>query len=253
MSTPKDRLLAHFRLFRKGHLLVLFSLSYLLLFGYFYLLTDRLFFSLLAGSASVFLMPWFNRELVSRKRQRILMEFQDFIYILGSQLKSGKSMDNALMETKNSLFDMYGEDAILGKALEKILSFNRFGVPYERGFELLEEQYGIDAFGEFAGVIRIARTRGGAFGEILRETNGILAERMETEREIGTLMARGKMEVRILRVVPFVLLLGLKFLYPEMVVFLTGSWVGLLTFLVAGILVGVAFFISSRLVEVEWE
>ena len=92
-----------------------------------------------------------------------------------------------------------------------------------------------------------------AFGEILRETGSILREQLETEVEIGTLLARQQMEVKILRIIPLALLLGLKLLYPKLITFLTGTLPGILAFLVAGGLVAGALLLSQRFCEVDWE
>ena len=233
--------------------LIFLAACYGVLFLYFITLTGNPVFSGAFSLLSVFFVPWFHKEFIKRKKKRILLEFQDFIYILNSQLKAGNSLDNGLVESKNSLFNMYGEDTLLGKSLERIVYFNRIGVPYEKGFEMLEEQFKVGVLGDFAGIIRIARKKGGAFNQILRETSNILSERLETEREIETMLAKQAMEVKILRVIPFAMLLALKFLYPEMIVFLTGSPIGVATFLFVILLVGLAFIVSNKLMEVIWE
>lgn len=233
--------------------LLLLGLSYGTFTLYFFLLSDRLWFGLLFGSISFVLLPHIQKEGIRRRKKRVLLEFQDFVYLLNSQLKGGKSLENSFVESKNSLYTLYGEDGIFVKSLEKTLYFNKLGIPYEQGFQLLEEEFDLDILGEFAQMVKIARQRGGAFQEILRETNNILSERLETEREIETLMAKQKMEVNILRIVPFVLLLGLKFLYPELILFLTGSLVGLLTFLCSLSLIAIAFWMSNKWMEVIWD
>lgn len=241
------------RMLRKRSNLLVLGAGWLLLFLYFLLLTGKPVFAGAAGMISLFFVPYFDGVFVKRRKGRVLLEFQDFLFILNSHLKAGKSLDNAMAESRNSLNHMYGEDTLFGKGLEKVLYYNKIGVPYEKGFQLLEDQFRIGILGDFAGVIRIARTKGGAFNQILTETSNILSERMETEREIGTMLAKQALEVKILRVIPFGMLLALRFLYPEMITFLTDSPLGIATFLFVIGLFALAFVVSNKFMEVIWE
>lgn len=238
---------------RKGDPLLLLGAAYLLLGGYFLLLTGSLPMALLAGLASLLFLPSFRR---SRERVRLgalNQEFLDFLLLLASQLSSGKSMEHALEGSARSLSSLYGGEGCLAPALEKALYFNRLGIPPDRGFRLLSEELAMPALRDFSHLLKLAREGGGSFGEILRETGSILREQLETEVEIGTLLARQQMEVKILRIIPLALLLGLKLLYPKLITFLTGTLPGILAFLVAGGLVAGALLLSQRFCEVDWE
>lgn len=234
-------------------ILYLTLLSFLGAFIYFQLLTGKIIFSLIIGSLTIFLTPYYKKILLKRKKDRILLEFQDFIYFLDGALKAGKSLDNSLIEAKTNLVGVYGEDTILGYELEKVIYWNKLGITYDKGFQMLEEDYPIGFFREFGNVINITRNKGGDFKKVLEQTNSTLSDRMEVEREINTLLAKQKLEVVILRVIPFLMLLALRFLYPEMIMFLTSNMIGLITFLIVGTLFGLSFFISNKLMEVVWE
>lgn len=227
--------------------------SYLLALFYLILLTGNIIFSVLISSLSILLVPFHKKQYIKALRDRIILEFQDFIYLLDSSLKSGKSFDNALIEVKFNLCNMYGEDAILGKELDKIIYWNKIGINYEKGFVLLEDEYQIGFLKEFGNILEITRNKGGNLKEVLEKTNNILSERLETDREIKTLLAKQRMEVLILRVIPFIMLLAIRFLYPEMIKFLTTNIIGISTFLGVGLLFILSFFISNKLMEVVWD
>jgi tight adherence protein B len=227
--------------------------SDLLVLFYLILLTGNIVFSVLISSLSILLVPFYKKHYKKVLSERIILEFQDFIYLLDSSLKSGKSFDNALIEIKFNLCNMYGEDAILGKELDKIIYLNKIGINYEKGFVLLEDEYQIGFFKEFGNILEITRNKGGNLKEVLEKTNNILSERLETDREIKTLLAKQRIEVLILRFIPFIMLLAIRFLYPEMIKFLTTNIIGISTFLGVGLLFTLSFFISNKLMEVVWD
>ena len=241
------------KIFNKIRLNRLFLFSFLLSLIYLILLTGNLIFSLLVSLFSILLIPYFKKLMIKSRKAKVVLEFQDFIYLIDGSLKGGRSFDNALVEAKNNLFNMYGDDTLLGKDLEKIIYWNKIGISYEKGFHMLENEYRIGFFKEFGNVLGITRNKGGSFKEVLEQTNITLSERLEVEREIGTLLAKQRIEVMILRVIPFMMLLALRFLYPEMIRFLTTDIIGLVTFLFVGILFGLSFYISNKLMEVVWD
>lgn len=242
------------KIFKRNKKIVrIIIVSYLLALFYFILLTGNILFSVLISSLSILLVPLYKKHYKKVLRDRMILEFQDFIYLLDGSLKSGKSFDNALIEIKFNLCNMYGDDALLGIELDKIIYWNKIGINYEKGFLLLEEEYQIGFFKEFGNILEITRNNGGNFKEVLDKTNNILSERLETDREIKTLLAKQRIEVLILRVIPFIMLLSIRFLYPEMIKFLTTNILGISTFLGVGMLFILSFFISNKLMEVAWD
>lgn len=220
---------------------------------YFILLSSNIIFSILVSFLSLILVPYYIKYLKKVRKDRMLLEFQDFIYLLDGFLKSGKSFDNALIDVKFNLCNMYGEDTLLAKELDKIIYWNKIGIDYEKGFMLLEGEYQIGFFKEFGNILEITRNKGGDLKEVLENTNNVLSERLEIEREIKTLLAKQRIEVLILRVIPFMMLLAFRFLYPEMIMFLTSNIIGIVTFLGVGFLFTLSFYISNKLMEVVWE
>lgn len=226
--------------------------AYLLFLIYFLLLTSNILFSAFVSTLSILLTPFFKRYNQKVVSDRMILEFQDFIYLIDSSLKSGKSFNNALIEVKFILCNMYGEDALLGKELDKILYWNKIGINFEKGFLLLEEKYQIGFFKEFGNILEITRNKGGNLKEVLEKTNNILSERLEVDREIKTLLAKQRIEVLILRVIPFIMLVAIRFLYPEMIKFLTTNIIGICVFLGVGLLFILSFYLSNKLMEVVW-
>lgn len=227
--------------------------TYLMFLIYFFLLTRNILFSAIVSTTSITLTPFFKRYYKRALCDRMILEFQDFIYLIDSSLKSGKSFDNTLIEVKFILSNMYGEDALLGKELDKILYWNKIGINYEKSFVLLEEKYQIGFFKEFGNILEITRNKGGNLKEVLEKTNNILSERLEVDREIKTLLAKQRIEVIILRVIPFIMLLAIRFLYPEMIRFLTTNIIGICTFVGVGLLFVFSFYLSNKLMEVVWD
>lgn len=227
-------------------------LIYIISFIYLFILSENLIFSLIISFLSFIFLPYINKEIKVKKEKKVIVEFQDFLYIFNSNLKAGKSIENSLLSTKLNLETIYFKESILAEKIERIIYLNSIGISFKKGFYSLEDTFNLGFFKEFGNVIEIAQNQGGSYIEILMETSNILGEKLEIEREIEALMAKQSMEVKILRIMPLALLLVLKFLYPELIVFLSSSIIGIITFLiVAAIMIG-AIYISNKLMEVIW-
>ena len=238
------------RVERKTYLLLL--AIYLGAFGYLYLLFNKIGLSFILAFLSLFFLPYINKELKLKRKNRIVLEFQDFIYIFISNLKAGKSIDNSLAAARFSLEKIFFQDSLLSKELERIMYLNNIGIPYEKSFYALEEKLATGFFKDFGQIIAIARDKGGGYLGVLVETSNVLSGKLEVEREIETLLAKQNMEVKILRVIPLILLMALRFLYPEMIAFLSGSFLGVVAFLAVSLLMVAAIYVSNKLMEVVW-
>lgn len=179
-------------------------------------------------------------------------EFQDFLDTLSSQIATGKSIENALVKARNDLQTIHGEESALAGELTRIVGNYGLGQKIEEGFINLGDQYKNDLIGALGEMLLLARQKGGQLVAILKRTGEVLGEQLEVEREIEVLLAKQALEVKVLRVMPFILVLLLKMLYPEMIDFLVDSPIGLGIFFLVSVLIGIAFYYSSKLMEVEW-
>lgn len=229
-----------------------FFLLYSLAFIYLMILSEKILFSLFLAFLSLLFLPYLHKELKLQKQKRIILEFQDFLYLFNGNLQAGKSIETSLQATSNSLGNIYFKESLLSKHLERIIYLNSIGISYEKGFYSLEDIYKVGFFKDLGNVIKIAKNQGGRYLDTLMATSNILGEKLETEREIETLLAKQNMEVKILRIIPLILLLALKFIYPDLIVFLTGSLLGIATFLGVVFIMIAALYISNKLMEVVW-
>ncbi|WP_162474033.1 type II secretion system F family protein [endosymbiont 'TC1' of Trimyema compressum] len=142
-------------------------------------------------------------------------------------------MENSLKRSLQDLENIHGEDGLLSPYLKKCLYYYGLGKPIESGLFELTQLYPFDWLAGFIDMIGIARIKVGDFINLIKKTSQIISDRIEIEGEIEVVLAKQNLELKILRGMPFILLLILKNLYPEMIVFLTSQFSGQLYFLIA--------------------
>lgn len=80
--------------------------------------------------------------------------------------------------------------------------------------EDLAVRSGSEDMAEFGGLFRIAKRTGGNLTEILKSCGSTICEKLDTKKEIETVMAAKRLEARLMDVVPCAIILYIDFTSP---------------------------------------
>ena len=220
-------------------------------------LTGWLFFNnpFLTAALVLISIPFekkWRASLAASKRKELATQFKDMLFSLSASFQSGRHMIEAIDEARKNLLVIYPADASINIELESMTKRINSGGESDR--EVLYDfasRSGLDEARNFADVYYTCLQTGGDLALVVNRTAEVILEKMTIRREIDTLMAQKKYEAKLLTVVPFMILLYLRFSSPDYLVGFYTTLVGLFIMAAALAALVVAFFWSEKIMDIE--
>ncbi len=103
----------------------------------------------------------------------------------------------------------------------------------------------------FVAAVQVTQTTGGSLADVLDTLSSTLQEQQTLREKVSALTAQGQVSGILIGAMPFLILLALYFIAPEMVTPMFTSWLGQL--MLAGVMgmVAVGGFIIKQIVTIE--
>ncbi len=221
------------------------------LFALGWIFYQNVILSALLALLSLCYPPIRTKQIISKRRQQLTLQFKDMLYSLSSAIGAGSSVERAMSATLEDMERQYSEEAYIVKELGLICSKLEMNQNIEDLFADLGRRSGISDIRTFANIFEISKRTGGNLIQIIRQTSTVIAEKIETKTEIDTLLAEKKMEQKVLTVMPIALVYVLTvstggFMDP---IFTTLMGRGVATLGLALIFVG--FLWGKKLTDIE--
>ena len=103
----------------------------------------------------------------------------------------------------------------------------------------------------FITVYAAAKVSGGDSIAIIRDAARTIGEKIDTEREIQTMLAAKKLEFEIMSVIPFIMILYMKMTFGEFLSVLYGTWTGCIVMSICLVLYLGAYRFGRRILQIE--
>lgn len=191
--------------------------------------------------------------MIRKRKNRLLLQFQDLLYSLSSSVSLGRSMGQALKESYVFWEHTYdpGED-IMVELKQMIVSME---MGNESELILLEDfakRSGLHDISDFVMVYGCCRESGGNLVKAMNRAARMIGDKISLERELQSLLAQKQFEGRIIMAAPILILLLLKIMAPEYLEGLTGSATGYLISGLALVLIGVSIVFMERVNHIDF-
>ncbi|MGI6751040.1 MAG: type II secretion system F family protein [Anaerovoracaceae bacterium] len=194
----------------------------------------------------------YEEYLVESRKRELSYQFRDLLYSLSASVAAGHQMAQALMEAENSMALIYDENALILKELRHIsFSIREVRESDEVLLRDLGMRSGLEDIRDFSQVYSICRRTGSGLEEAINKASEVLMDKIDVKREIHTITAQKKMEVRILILLPLMLIVILKLISPGYLDVMYHSIQGRVIMTVALLGMVFAIIISSKLTKVE--
>ncbi len=129
--------------------------------------------------------------------------FKEWLFYVKSGLSSGKSVELAIWDCKNSFSKCVGMKNPILPGLEQIYRGLELRVPIEKCIHEFGEATGVEAIQDFAVVFQIAKRQGGQMTVILERTIRHICAQIDLRMEISSMIYAKKLEQRIMCIMPF--------------------------------------------------
>ena len=207
--------------------------------------------------APVFLPVWFLymrdwiADTAGKKEQQFRMQFCDSIQEMSAVLKAGYSVENAIREVSRELIPLYDKDTRIRKEYNLMTHQIDMKMPAAEVLEKFAERTGQEDVEDFVNVFAAAKKSGGDSITIIRNSVRIISGKIDTEKEIQTMIASKKLEFDIMCAVPFVIILYMKLTFGEFLSVLYGNAAGMIIMTVCLCVYLAAYRIGRKIIRIE--
>lgn len=193
------------------------------------------------------------RDSIERKRrqEKLRFEFKEFMTVTAAALSAGYSMENALKSAEKDIVPLLGEKAEMARSIKIINRRIALNEPAEKVLLDFGRSVGLEDIESFGEIFAFAKRSGGDYAGIMKRTASVLQEKIETSRDIQTVISQKKMEARIMDIVPIGIILYLQVSSPDFLAGLYGSLVGIVVMTGCLAVYIFAVLFSEKLVDLK--
>ncbi|MGN0167428.1 MAG: type II secretion system F family protein [Acetatifactor sp.] len=142
-----------------------------------------------------------------KKKQELAAQFRECILSVATLLQAGYSAENAFLECRRDMVMLFGEDGRICMELRQIQRGLHINISLEELLMDMAKRTECEDILQFAQIFGLAKRNGGNMPEIIRDSSELIGKRIELGQEMQTLLSGKKMELDIMRVMPFGILL----------------------------------------------
>lgn len=147
-----------------------------------------------------------EQKAIDKRRKRLRVQFFDLLEAMSVAMRAGNPVLKALESAREDLALIYSRQSDIIVELDIIISKFHNAVPLSQAFSDFAQRSGLEDVASFASIYATIEGKSSRADEIVRETQQIIADKMEIEMEIDTLMTAAKSEVNIMLMMPLVIL-----------------------------------------------
>ena len=141
------------------------------------------------------------------KKRKLGIQFKDAILSIAATQRAGYSAENAIGEAVHDMEMLHGKDADIVNELMRITQGLRNNLTLEEMLDAFARRADHADITEFAEIFRVAKRNGGNMTGIIADTADVIADKIETERQIHVIIAAKRLEAQIMEVVPLFIIL----------------------------------------------
>lgn len=149
-----------------------------------------------------------EKDLIKKRKKQLTLQFKDMLYSLSSAVSSGNSVEHALVIARDDMVNQYGESNVfIVEELDLMVSRISINQNIEEVLADFAERSGIEDVKTFADIFEVAKRTGGNLVQIIRQSTDVIADKIEIETEMDTMLSGKKMEQKVVTVMPILLTL----------------------------------------------
>lgn len=223
-----------------------------IMFAVGYIFYHHILISLIFSFSGLYFLKIKKKQLITRQKQELNIQFKDLLYFLSTSLSAGRSLENAFQASLSSLQGLYSEEgSFIVSEVENIVRKLHMGDNIEECLMDLTKRSQVEDISNFTDVLITCKRKGGNLNEVIRNTSAVIKDRIEIKQEIEVMLAGKKSEQKILCLSPMALILFLTWTAYDFMAPVFESPVGNVIMTVALLLVAAGFLWSGKIMDIS--
>ena len=157
----------------------------------------------LCGTINIFVS---SQNAIVKRIKKLRIQFFDLLEAMAVAMKAGNPPLKSLESAKEDLSLIYPENSDIIMELRIMIGKFNNAVPLSEIFSDFAKRSKLEDADSFASIYATIEGKSSRADEIIRETQQIIADKMEIEMEIDTMMSAAKTEVNIMLFMPLIVL-----------------------------------------------
>lgn len=216
-----------------------------------YVFYDSFAVSVLMIPVGIFYMRDCISDLEEKKEREFLGQFRDSIQAVAAGLKAGYSVENAIRGAGRDMEPLYGPDKRIRREFSLMIRQLDMNMAAGPVLEAFAGRTGQEDVENFVNVFAAAKKSGGDSIAVIRNAVRLISDRIDTEKEIRTMIASQKLEFDIMCVVPFAIILYMKVTFGEFLGALYGNAAGICVMTICLLIYAAAYRTGRKIVRIE--
>ena len=177
--------------------------GFLVLYIFYMLVPLSLLGGVVFGIVNIF---YASRNAVKKRKLKLRVQFFDLLEAMSVSIRAGNPLLKSLQSAREDLRLIYPEESDILIELGIIIGKFNNAMPLSEAFSDLAVRSGLEDIASFSSIYGTIEGKSSKADEIVRETQQIIADKMQIEMEIDTMMTAAKSEVNIMLLMPLVIL-----------------------------------------------
>lgn len=222
------------------------------------ILSYILFFNAILVSVSlalfaIYVVPRVLLKKEQKKREKIInLQFRDALNSIISSLKSGQSMNGAILRVPLELTKTHAiyKDKLILREFIAMKEELTIGVPLDDALINFRERMNCEEADDFVNSVIILKKKGGNLVEVMENTITMISDKMALKAEIEVITAAKKGEAKVLTALPVVMVVGMALFMRS---FISPLFEGLATILpiIAFLFLIINYFVGEKITDIE--
>lgn len=179
-----------------------------------YLFYQSAISALLLSPITIIVIYHNKKKYISAKKEELRNQFKDFMLGISAALKAGYSMENAVSATYGDMKILHGNMSRIClemQIMNRQLANNKV---LEAVLSEFASRSGVKEIEDFAEVFRVAKRSGGNLSGMIQETVDTISGKIDTERDIRTILHAKRVEQTIMSVIPLIIIIYIHLTSP---------------------------------------
>lgn len=211
--------------------------------------------SLWAFAAFPLVYLWHSREkkeqMAQERQKRLQLQFKDAVLGMAAALAAGYSAENAIREAGKDLRLIYPESADMVQELSAIQRKLDANQTVEEAIRDFAFRSGLEEAETFAEIFAAGKRNGGDLIAVMKNTARTVVQIVDTERQVASVLASRRYEQKIMNVIPFAMVLYLRFGCPGFLDPVYGNLEGIMAMTFCLVLYLAARHAGKKMLEIE--
>ena len=198
-----------------------------------------------------FWMKMYREDQTTKRKSRKLIEFKDYMMLIVQSLRTGYSLEKALMQSEVELRKLYPKESILLPHVHRMNQKISMNMQLEKAFMEFAKELDFEEAISLAEIISFAKRSGGDYGKNIRNTALKIEDNLSIKQEIETITTEKRLELKVMSVMPLGILAYITLTSKAFIAPLYGNPTGVMLMTGCMIAYGLLIMLGRRIIDIS--